>query len=135
MAALSEDGAAPDIWAELCVRFHDLRLRAYAHRLDDRWRALVKADPQEADLLTRWQSLADEIYERDGDESSWIVRYGEDDGGKDDDGDAWWDGWTDDEPHERFVCPAGRCSRVASRGLTSPQCWLFRTEMVAAGSD
>jgi hypothetical protein len=130
LSGLSGDGAAPDLWAALCVRFHDLRQRAYAHGMRERWRALVIADQRETDLLARWLDLASEIDGLDGDESNWIVRYGEDDN---EDGDAdWWSGW--DRSPERFVCPTGRCNRVASQGLMPPECWLSRTTMVQDGT-
>lgn len=115
--------AAPDLWAGLCTGFHDLRLRAYAVGLEQRWRDLARADPRGADLLSRWLDLAEEVGELDKGERVWAVRYGEDEADTDD----WWDDW--DQSGDRFVCPEQRCSRVAVQFLQPPECWLFGRQM------
>jgi len=112
-----------DLWADLCEGFHDLRLRAFGHNLESRWRALVEADPEDPDLLRRWLELAEELTRLDGDVVASAVRngVGEDDG--------WWDDFEDDDAPS-YACPSERrCSRTAAQSLKTPRCWLSNGDM------
>jgi hypothetical protein len=118
-------------WADLCERFHDIRQRAYAHGLEERWRSLAGAPPQSPGLLAGWRELAQEVERLDEGQDDWAVRHGEDDTTQNAEDDDWWDGWGG--PADRFECPAVRCGRTASYGLLPPRCWLFDRKMTRVG--
>ncbi|MEU9448819.1 hypothetical protein [Streptomyces sp. NPDC048277] len=128
------DGATtgPLSWDDVCERFHDIRVRAHAHALQDDWRALVteRFTPSAA-LLSRWQRLADEIERLDAGRDDSTVRYGDDvdeepDEAEDSDG-AWLDEW--ESASGRFGCPGDLCRRVRTADLLPPTCWLQNREM------
>ncbi|MFD8814223.1 hypothetical protein ACFV23_22675 [Streptomyces sp. NPDC059627] len=134
------DGATtgPLSWDDVCERFHDIRVRAHAHALQDDWRALVTGPgTPTAALLSRWQDLVDEIERLDAGRDDSTIRYGDDDGTADAGGEAGTDGepdsvWLDDEwesESEEFGCPDDRCRRVRTTLLLTPRCWLLNLDM------
>lgn len=124
------------LWAALCERFHEIRQRAYACGLEQKWRTLAGTEPESPGLLADWLDLMHEIEHLDKSQADWAVRRGEDDedaaaeDGADED---WWEGWVD--PGARFECPVDRCGRTATHGLLRPRCWLFDRDMAAARGD
>jgi len=113
-------------WRSLCERFHEIRLAAYRYNLQDTWRRLVRADPDNPVTLTGWQQLDEQISRLDKQESQDAVRYGtegsDDDNGTDSDD---WDDWGDE-----YSCALGRCDRKVRSFLgLKPRCELFNTEM------
>jgi len=125
------DREETDLWAELCDRFHDIRQRAYAHGLENRWRRLAGTGAGTLGPLADWLALVAEIDRLDEGRTDWAVRFGEDDaaGGRADD--DWWDGWG--SAGGRFSCPKHVCARAVSQGLMTPRCWLYDCDMDAAG--
>lgn len=128
--AVDQAPMGPFTWAEVCDGFHDIRIRAHRHSLQDDWRALVTEPgmPTPA-LLRRWQRLVDEIKRLDAGQDDWTVRHGDDALAEADEGmdSTWFDSW---EPAStRFGCPGDLCRRVRTEELEPPQCLLLKRDM------
>jgi hypothetical protein len=124
----------PLTWDEVCERFHQIRVRAHAHSLQDDWRALVsEPGTPTAALLSRWQRLVAEIERRDAGRDDTTVRYGDDEWEESET--SWLDAW-EPEPEE-YGCPGGLCGRVRTAELMTPRCWLLDRKMrpVGPGAD
>ncbi|MFI8194492.1 hypothetical protein ACIF8T_38235 [Streptomyces sp. NPDC085946] len=126
------DGAitGPLTWDDICEQFHEIRVRAHAHSLQDDWRMLVTepGTPTTA-LLPRWQRLVDEIERLDAGRDDSVVRHGDDIAEEADEetDSAWLDEW---EPAgEQFGCPGDLCRRVRTADLMPPKCWLLGRNM------
>jgi hypothetical protein len=128
------DGARTGLltWGDICEQFHDIRVRAHAHSLQDDWRTLVtEPGTPTAALLSRWQRLVGEIERLDAGRDDSTVRYGDDAGEEaapDEETDsAWLDEW---EPEStQFGCPGDLCRRVLTARLMPPRCWLLDRDM------
>jgi hypothetical protein len=122
--------AEPLSWDDVCERFHDIRVGAYAHSLQDQWRTLVtEPGPPTATLLSRWRDLVAEIERLDAGRDDSTVRHGDDEetaADRETDS-AWLDEW---EPtSEEFGCPGDLCRRVRTTLLLAPRCWLLDRDM------
>lgn len=116
------DDATPARWGSLCEDFTAIRFGAYRHDLAASWRKLVEATPGTPNLLDDWELLREQIDERDALEVSIVTRH-------------WPEQLADasefdDDEDTEYVCPGGRCDRLASAPFgAGPRCELLGTPM------
>ena len=114
-----EDPLEEGSWAVLCTGFHEVRLDAARHVLDDRWRDLVVATRRGAARLADWRRFVADLDrlaagEEDFAGRGWRLLLGEEEIPFED----WWPQPAEHE--DLYRCPGALCDRRAAAELGGP---------------